>query len=62
MMVFNVRMLDMLQLEYYAVRCDLNICIADAVLGCVDSGSGHLNTMRNIRIFILMYGLKILHI
>jgi len=60
MMETKVRMLDLLQLEYFAVRCDINTCRVGAALAYIHSVLGQLNTMKNVRMLVLMYGLKIL--
>ena len=59
-MEMNVRMLDLLQLEYFVVRCDINTCIVGAALAYIHSVLGQLNAMKNVRMLVLMCGLKIL--
>jgi len=60
MIEMKVRMLDLLQLEYFAVRCDINTCRVCLALAYMHSVPGKLNTMKNVRILIPIYALKIL--
>ena len=53
-------MLDLLQLEYFVVRYDINTCTVGAALAYIHSVLGQLNAMKNVRMLVLMYGLKIL--
>lgn len=46
MMKMKDRMLDLLQLAYFSVRCNINTCTVGAAIAYIHSVLGQLNTMK----------------